>query len=548
MDARDFKKFSFVGAKGPGIFGIVVIILLTGALLALASESILEPRLAINPILFAALFTLLNLGSGTLIDKGTPEFKAKWSYLIILISQIAFIAVLALLRLSTRISFLDSLILWTAFSYTVWMVSLNGLGALRIGARSISLSFLQPALVWLFLAWSLEAFSLDLIHASLLLASLAVSTLIILFNEHIFSLVFVGMSGMAELSKFLKGIRGEDVSLDIGDEIDVPVQYMMFKSGDQKNVLIGPWLHSGPIRSVGGGDLSSRCIEKLNDSYGNSYFFHMPTNHEYNPAGKMESRVVESISEGKYQLLMASQVIDTREGDMKATGQRLNDLYLISLSCDHIDDYDPAAIEIIRNKHKGKKIMIIDSHPNPPMKTCSNVQPFSKDAYALDRLVSKLVDRLSKDRLRKAKIGTSILKYGDYSLFALIIEAREKTLYFIEDTNGLTDAEQNAIQKEAKLLGINRVISFSTDTHSLPLKALINRPDTPPSAIRQVISEAISDLKEAKFYYGESLLSGVRVFGEAYYELATMVRILSRVIPVLFLLMFIFLTILLWIF
>jgi predicted neutral ceramidase superfamily lipid hydrolase len=262
----------------------------------------------------------------------------------------------------------------------------------------------------------------------------------------------------------------------------------------------------------------------------------------------MEEMILDNIKEGQYEDLRVSDFVIENDGDMDVTGQRLNDLYFLTISCAHIDDYDLSIIASIRQKHKGKDLMIVDSHPNSPMVTCNNVHPFSKEAYMLDQLVERVVDKLSKKPLRKAKIGTSILNVHDYTIFSLLIEGKEKTLYFIEDTNGITESETELITNIAASEGIKNVRLLSTDTHALSLSSLIKRRDTPKKFIKESIEKAMENLKCVKIYNGETLLNGVKIFGEAYYELATMVRILSRVTPVLFLLLFLFLSLFLWIF
>jgi predicted neutral ceramidase superfamily lipid hydrolase len=549
MDARDFKKFSFVGVTSPGAWGVVLLVALLGTLIGLGSEVVLEPKLTLDPILFSALFILFNLFTAFSIDRLVPEFRTKWCYFIVLLNQITLIAVIYLLTASSHITFLDSMVLWTTVSYSLWMLAMSGLAGLRIGIKSILLSFLQGALFWLLAFYSMDLGQVNTIAPfGLMAVGIGISTLVIIFNEHIFSLVFKGMSGMVELSKFLKGIRGEQVSLDLGHDIQALVQYIRFKTGSEESVMIAPWLHSGPIRSVGGGNLSSQCIEMLNKKKGPSYFFHVPSNHEYNPAGKISHRLVNAIRPGTFKPLRASEVVSVEKEGITVSGQRMNDTYLISLSSGHIDDYDINIFASLREKYQDKKIVFIDSHHNIPMKTCHNVEAFSKEALIIGELVGKVVTSLSKKRLSPAKIGTAFRELDQYSVFALIVEAKKKTLYFVTDTNGISDEEARNVLKAARSLGVDAPLLYSTDTHALPLKHLINRPDTPREIASELIREALSNLKPAKFSFGESKLDRVRVLGDAYYELATIVRIMARVTPLLFFLLFLFLSILLWIF
>lgn len=549
MDAREFSKFSFVSMKGPGSLGLAVLIILLGLAAALSAGSILEGRLAIDPWVFAAGFILLNLASAQVVTAFARGFKAKWAYFAVLINQAALVGLTALFTLSHRVTLFDTLVLWTALSYSVWMLVLSGLGAVRIGIKAVLLSFVQAVLNWAWLLVSLKALPGDPTAPLVIMFSgIVVSTLIIWFTEHIFSLVFAGMSGLAELSKFLKGIRGEQASLAIGHNIDALVQCMMFRAKGKEHVILAPWLHSGPIRSVGGGNLSTQCIEKLNQKYGDSYLLHVPSTHEYNPSGKIAARVVGSIGEGPYAPLKISDVVMAEEDGIMVFGQRFNDTYLVSVSSRRIDDYDISIFHSLREKHRDKKVLFIDSHPNFPLEAALNVEAFTKEADIVSQLADQVIAKLSDVELYPAEVGTGISAIDQYTIFALAMKAKKTYLYFVADTNGLSVTEVKSLESIARKAGVDRALFFTTDTHSLSIKALISRPDMPVAEVRRIVDKALKDVAPAEFAYSESLLKNVRIFGKTYYELVTLVKIMSRVIPVLFALLFIFLVVILWIF
>jgi predicted neutral ceramidase superfamily lipid hydrolase len=112
----------------------------------------------------------------------------------------------------------------------------------------------------------------------------------------------------------------------------------------------------------------------------------------------------------------------------------------------------------------------------------------------------------------------------------------------------LSTTEVQSLESKAKKAGVDKVLFFTTDTHSLSIKTLISRPDMPIDAVRELLEKAAKGVSPAEFGYGESILRKVRIFGKTYYELVTLVKIMSRVIPVLFALLFLFLVIILWIF
>jgi predicted neutral ceramidase superfamily lipid hydrolase len=549
MDVREFKKFRFVSITSPETWTVVILLLLSGLLVGTIADTLLEGRLIINPWLFALGFVSLNLLSGLFMDKAIPSFKAKWSYLVVFLSQITFIMVTALFVISSRITLFDSLVLWSTLSYTLWMIMLSGLGSVKVGSRMMSLASVQPALIWILVLFSVELAAVNLfVPLMLMLGGVAVAILVLLFTEHVFSLVFTGLSGMAELSKFLKGIRGEQVSLGIGHNIDALLQYMKFKVGRKESIIVAPWLHSGPLRGVGGGNLSTQCIEKLNKEFSDSYFLHVPSNHEYNPSTKVASRILKAIGKPHYSELKVSRVMESSKSGITARGQRFNSLYLVSLSGQEIDDYDASIFASLREKYSDRDVLFIDSHPNLPMKQCINVENFSPESAIVESLIEELMEKLSKESVSPAQVGTSFKVFDQYSVFAMLVKAKETVLYFVSDTNGHSPAEMRTIEKVAVESGIDRVMFFTTDTHALSVKALINRQDLPISLVRESISEAMAKMKKASFAYGESLIKNVRILGKTYYELVTLVRIMSRVVPILYVLLFAFLTLLLWMF
>lgn len=550
MEASEFKKFSFVTIKTPNALGIAALIALMGVVVFFGANQILEGKLEITPATFALLFVICSLAPGLIVAGLVRHFKLKWAYLMVFINQLVLVAVTLLSSMSSRITLFDGLVLWTTITYTLWMFWLSGLGSVKIGFKSLMISFIQPVFIWILVILSIDMGTIDLIVPLAMLAiGIAVSTVVILFTEHLFSLVFTNISAMGELSKFMKGVRGDQASLSIGHNIDALVQYIRFRAGGKDNVIVAPWLHSGPLRGVGGGNLSTQCIEKLNKEHGDSYFLHVPSNHEYNPSVDVSGRVVRAIENLHYEPFMVSKVISSEEGGITIFGQRLNDVYMITVSSTHIDDYDISIFSALRDKYEGKHVLFIDSHPNFPLKKCINVEAFTHHAELIEKLVGEVMRGLEKGHMSAASVGTAMQFFEDYSIFALVIRAAETTLYFAVDANGLSPTEMEKVHAIAKSLGIDRVLFYTTDTHSLTVKALMHRPDLPRGVMESAITRALKDLKSAaEFAYGEGLLNDVRILGKNYYELTTVVKIMARVMPVLFALLFLFLAVTLWIF
>ncbi len=563
MDARGLKKFSFIGGRSPSARGMAVLIALLCLLGSFASGLVIGLPLRAHQIVLAAGLIAATLAAGFAITRLVPGFKLSWAYLTSFIAAAGLIAAGMIFHFSTRITFIDTLVFWTAAAYALWMLALTGIGSLPIGPKSMGIALIQPALIWLVLWCAVEMQAAPIVPILLLVVAIFASTIVIFFNEYLFSIMFVGgVSGMNQLSQFLRGVRGEQVDLDVGHKIDALVQYLKFKHGNRETVLLAPWLHCGPLRSVGGGNLSSTCIAKLNNRHGPSYFLHVPCGHEYNPSGDVSKQVLDTIEKGGWSELNASRVVRCGKDGISVAGQRLGDAYLLAFSSLLIDDYDIGIFSALRERHRDKKVLFIDSHLNPPMDVCDYVGAFSGRAADVGALADELIDKLSKEPLSKASIGAAFSKQQSgrdcYTVFAMAVrtegqrhstegQRHSTAIYFASDLNGLSEGELKDVLAAGASLGADDVLPFTTDSHGLVVKSLISRHDLPMDLVASVMKKAVDSIARAEAAYGEARVKGVRVMGSSYYELTTLVNIMTRVMPVLFLVLFIFLAVFLWI-
>jgi len=519
-------------------------------LLALAADLFIKP-FAIHPALFAGGLIVMTLVPAYLIKNIIPHFKTRWALFMALINLLLFAGAFAVFLFSSRVTVVDTTVIWSTLCFTLWLLTFTAISGLKMGPRTLSLSLVQPAIGWLLVIAALGFAPGDLLFPLLLmLFGIAFSAGTLLFSDHLFSLVFYGMSGFTELSMFLKGVRGEASSLRLGHNIDALLQYLMFKQGETEKVIVAPWLHSGPLREVGGGSLSTKCISRLNYNFGDSYILHVPSNHELNPSSDVTSQILQAVKEEKrkYSQLEVTGIVELEKDGIRIMGQRLNNIYLIFLSSPVIDDYDVSIFAGLRDKFKSKRMIFIDSHPNLPLKECFNVEQFTKESRLIEQMVEAIVFELEDADAAPAKIGTGFQTVDSLSVFSLVFETRKgKTLYFIADANGFSPGEKRRIRRIAEKLGIKDSIVATTDTHSLSLKNLLVREDLPEEIIESTIKSAL-ETADAKFSYGETSLKDVRILGKTYYDLLTTTRILSRVIPLLYLLFFIILVVLLWVF
>jgi|GEM_PF-1264095 len=547
---KDFAKFKFIAMKTPSVVGVAVIAIVLSGFASLIAGQLIKP-LFVHPAFFGAGLMVVTLVPAVLINRIVPNFKTRWASFMTLVNLIIFVCAFLFFSISAEIGAIDTLVVWATLSFTLWLLTLTAISGLGISWKTVSLSMIQPVLGWLLVLASL-GFPADNLIAplALMLFGLAFSAGTLLFSDHLFSLVFYGMSGFKELSNFLKGVRGEASSLQMGHKIDALLQFLVFRKAGKENILVAPWLHSGPLREVGGGSLSTKCINRLNYNFSDSFIMHVPSNHELNPSGDVSSDILKAVKDEKRKFapLEATQMLELEKDGLKITGQRINNTYLLFFSSPVIDDYDVSVFAGLRDKFKSKRVIFIDSHPNLPLAECHNVEPFTRDSKLVEQMVEAILLELEGLEAYPAKIGASTKLDETMSLFSMVLETEKgKILYFIADANGFSPGEKRKIKRIAERLGAKKAIIATTDTHSLSLKSLIRRDDIPDAMIESVIKGALAT-SGADMAYCETTLKDARILGKTYYELLTTTRILSRVIPLLYLLFLVILVVLLWIF
>jgi len=546
-DAKDFKKYTFITRGGQSTMRSLFLLCVVCVIFSFAVEKAGIASLTISFAFFCVGFILANMLSGLVISELLRNFKKEWSMFIVLIN-VAFLIVIVLFSiLSDRIDLLDSMILWAVFSFTIWLLSIMGLTGREVNLWSISASLFQPFAVWLMMFASFGLRINTVIEPLVLIGGMtAAIALSMKYMDHLSSLIVTETSGFVLLSDFLKGLHGETTSLNVGRKVRAYLQYLTIKQAGNVKFLIMPWLHAGPLRSVGGGNLATGCIRELNLTNPGSYMMHAPSDHEYNPSDDVIDSVVEEVTAADTKPLKASKLVRIEEAGKTVTGQRLNDIYLITLGAKDIDDYQLSIFWGMRQKHSDKKIIIADMHLNCPLEEIYDVEDQTEDAVMTEKLIDEVVKKLEKSRMEKAEIGTAVRFIDDYSVFSMAVKTgKQKVVYFIADTNGLNPGEREFLKTQGEKMGAE-VITMSTDTHSPQVKMLLSRPDIPHPELAAVMTEALAT-EEAEVGYSEKWVENVRILGKTYYELVVLTKLLSRIIPVIILLFFVFFILFLWI-
>jgi len=559
METEDFRKFSFVTKQSPRKSRVAVYMSVVGIIFAYISTLLIakdhDPLFAKSFVYFVFIYIVVPMAAGAIVGTTIKEFKVKWSLFTAFINEVLLGVILISSQLTSGINNLDALIIWSIFSFALWMLSIVGLSGSKKWSKNIALSMLQPALVFGLIPMSphvLGEVFIGKASLAVLGSGILAVFLVFLLIEYLFSIVFSGVSAFAILSGFLKGVRGEYASIDFGKSTNAFLQYLKIVRGKAKTFLVAPWLHGGPIKGVGGGDLSRVLIGAMNEEYKDSYFMHVPCNHEVNPMTKDSTEKILKIigaDKNKTKPVRISRLIEETEKGITLAGQKINDIYLIFITIEGADDFDTSIFWGLQTKYDGKKIIFIDTHLNKPLETYGNVTIFSEETKTIIDMVDKVIKKLEKEPLDSAKIGTSLKEFSDgYYAYSMTLDAgSHKTVYVIFDTNGISSEVRELVLEAIKDHGIKEYVVMTTDTHSSSISAMIYGESMNREEIDRLIEESMENPEDAEISYANTRIPDVKILDFAYYELITITRILSRVIPLMFFVLFLFVILILWI-
>ncbi len=500
-----------------------------------------ELELVMIPIFALLVFLMPFALAGELFHRIIPGYPRKWSFFLSLTNQLVIFLYSLILSGADNVGNAWSIIWLTLITITLTnILVLTMSNGTRWIKRIIPISFTQPLTLLVvfhfFLGRSLEipALTYAFNFAALLVA--------VVFLVVLLKLVDYLIGSNTEVSAFelTSGLlQDERESLDTGYEARPDVQTLQIENGE-KATLAAPWVHPGPLGGFGGGKLSDRMINYLNED-GKGFFLHVPCTHKEDLADPDDAEKIKNALEEPKKTSRASEMITKEYDGFRFYGRRIGDKKMVYLDADEIDDYHTAVFMEDRDR---EDVLLIDLHNHDihegPEK---EVQYGTVEAEKLKNGFEDFLEELDELELHEYSAGFEVGR-SEHPIMATVEEVNgQKVLVFGIDTNGVTEDMRELREEYSKEYDYS--LLFSTDTHS-SIYDLANMKHSEVGKAREVIEKAGDNVSDASIGFTNTKTEALSLLKLDYSGLVFSINILIRLVVIS--LAFLYLLLILWIF
>lgn len=352
------------------------------------------------------------------------------------------------------------------------------------------------------------------------------AVLVVFINEKVLNAA-LPISSVKLFSKF---VNEERMDLDVGIKTDALLQRLFMKNGGKKIFYI-PWVHPGPLKTVGGGPISGDIIDGVNERFGEDvegFFWHVPSYHDMDPCNSdFGERVLEEpVDEEPEYFEKGTKMFENDHDVVKLHGQRFGDVYLLIYSIKGADDYDIEIFKQIREM-TGEKVICIDTHQLQPAKQGDIISKEEKIADKIREEGVEMVDRLREAEEFELKAGFALSE--DRKKMALVEEVGgDKFLILGMDRNGLPDSLREDLSEFDDLF--DNSVALTTDSHQT-LEFLDT--DVVESPDFELVEEAEENLEKVQVGLDERTLEEVQVMGDDFYKFFSSIGYTMIYLPIL---------------
>ena len=519
----------------------VLTIMIVAALLFPISGSDIFSKTGFFIFLFVPAI-LTSIFSWKVVEKMGGVFKDSYSYFLSTVSMIAIAALLAVVSLTERFYTFQT---WN--SVQILFVGLAAIFVLHllvyaaVGGLSIYKSAIPSSLYLIFsgvIMYFLGAVSLRIFgrFALLLLASFSIVWLFIKLTDApfkrtlgvaTFDLISLAISEYVDPTKISR-----NPFKSVGRIVNVPNQAVKFETKNNKYLLTVPWLHPGPVESIGG-KLPSELLNALKKRYSNSVFAHTYVDHSLNPI--FLSQTVEKISASlksknyfSEKIAKCTKFLSLKINGVSLVCQKFGKTYFF------VTSFAPKVTEDITSsvgfsllEKFSNNAIFVDAH--------NSFSPEDDEVESIGWGDKRVTNLLSAIDSAKKKLDTekqcpfkfslvssakTFLDHGIKGIRFLAFEiSKQKVALVVLDANNFVPEFRAEIIKKLSALGFNIAEVLTTDTHIgdlvIKIYGQIGRSGKEVLA-EEIVSlgkEALKKLDYSKMSYGFSNIS-VKVFGE----------------------------------
>lgn len=520
MDVKKFQKLLF---HAPDPRRSAVFVVVTGLIYGLLTAWLLSGTFH-RWQYFSVLYFVPSLVYALVTNLSVRKFFKRRACLLGFTNQTLLffgIVLLNYLPLESSRFFFGSL----AFIYSVNVLSFSGISNTK-GPRTLFVPWVYILLVGTPFSsplFTVTQYQLILSYVGVFL--FGSFTLFLIYLVEFFFKLTVPDSPLKLFSAFL---NKDPISLESGIDITTPLQKLKFKSDDREHEISLPWVHPGPGASLGGGALSTKIIEELNDG-GSGYFWHVPSCHEQDPAEpEVVDRILENDDGNKKRSSTATKLHKVESDSYVLQGHRIGDLFLVFLRGSE-DDFDLSIFRDIKKRVDGD-VVFVDRHPHSPY-THDKLLSYGEDGTEkLEEGVFKLVEKLRDAEQHPIESATEVSDNGKFMLLALQIE-NETYLYVTLDINGISEELERKLTEIKKNSDFDTVLSLTTDAHE-NVKFLSMEDDLDLDSLAASAHGIKGKLKRTEMEFTETEMD-VSVLGKNSYILETNTKWALHLFPIL---------------
>ncbi len=493
------------------------------------------------PLLVVLGFILPFLIAAELFHFFLQDFPRKWGYFAGLVAQLLFFVYMVILTGADN--FINAWhIFWIAlltlylFNLLIMLVTRGYRKLIRINLLSLIQPLTILAIFHLVLGRRIQITSGDYISSFVVMAVGAAGFLgIFAISEHFIRVNAKGLS-VAELIEGL--INKRERSLDLGYSARPEVQTLKMENEESKVSLCVPWVHPGPIEGFGGGRLTSKIIDELNQK-GNGFFLHVPSTHKSDLADPSHYEKITDAMKDPQKAEKSSKLVEKEYESVKFYGRRIGDQKIVFMAADY-DDYE---VSIFKEVIDLDELLLVDLHNHDRHNRGKEVWYETEEAEHLRENLLDFLTKLEDLEMYQYKSGFSV-NLNDRPVFALVEEVEdEETLIFGVEGNGTSETMRD-FSREIKEC-FDNVIYFSTDTHS-DIHEYRNKEQVRIEDIKEAIEKADENISKAEIGFKTSKSDRVRMLREDYFGLIHSVNILIRLM--IFSAILFYLIMVIWIF
>lgn len=500
-------------------------------------------------ILFIGIFVFIlpTVSSAELLHKFLPDYPRKWGYFLAFCNQTILFVYSMILTGANNFGNAWN-ILWLAL-ITVYLSNFLVL-MLTIGYRYIKtislVSLVQPALILfafhIFLGRALQITFLTYLTNIAVLAIAAVLVVIIILATEFLLKTNVSTVSVLQLSAGL--LQKKPETLDLGYPTKPDVQTLKFQNSADEAIISIPWIHPGPMEGFGGGKLSSKIIEELNQK-GKGFFFHVPSTHKSDPANPDDYKKILDAMEEPETVSKTSKLVKKDYGIVKFYGRRLGEKKIVYMETSEDENYDDYELSVFKEIIDTEKTVLVDlhNHERELQGTREEVWYNTETAEKLRNHLLDFLEEIEKEETYSYSAGFEA-DPEDTKIFSLVEEVDDqKTLTFgIEGNEAGEEIKQLEIEYSDRF---DEVVTFTTDTHC-SIHDLSREHQVEKQRVRNVVEKALENVSSGRIGFTSKKSETMKLLQEDYSGLIFSVNILVRLIPLTLILLYIGL--ILWLF